>query len=100
LPLKNLRILPFNLPHAERAGQFARFVFEKRDQLQLPDRRIIPNDTKLFAQADVEESIGFYLTSDRESKKVLDLLKTGKPEPKFDFIDLNLPYTNVFGLLL
>jgi predicted nucleic acid-binding protein len=99
LPLRNLRILPFNLPHAARAGAFAEVVFKKKDLLNLPDRKIIPNDTKLFAQADVEDAIGFYLTSDRECKKIFDLLKMEGMPPKFDFLDLNISHESAFGIL-
>jgi|GEM_PF-2513031 len=31
---------------------------------------IIPNDTKLFSQADVEPNIKYYLSSDTESYKI------------------------------
>lgn len=63
LPLKNLQILPFNYDHAKRTGQFAKAVFAKKSTLKLAERNLIPNDSKLFAQADVEKNIGFYLTS-------------------------------------
>jgi predicted nucleic acid-binding protein len=98
LPLKNLRVLPFNLPHAVKAGDFAEIVFSKRSTLNLPDRRIIPNDTKLFAQAHMEEDIGYYLSSDLESKKIYDMI-TGVQRPTFQFIDLYQPHSAVFGLL-
>ena len=99
LPLKNLRVLPFNWPHAIRAGEFARLVFDQRGTLQLANRKIVPNDTKLFAQADTEEDIGYYLSSDAESKKIYDFLLNGGAETKFTFIDLNIPYHTTFGLL-
>jgi len=57
LPLKNLQILPLNLGHAKRTGEFAKIVFQHKSKLNLKERNIIPNDTKLFAQADVEKSI-------------------------------------------
>ncbi|HVW59029.1 MAG TPA: hypothetical protein VHC48_03305 [Puia sp.] len=99
LPLRNLRILPFNLPHAVRAGDFARRVFDQRSALHLPNRKIVPNDTKLFAQADIEQEIGFYLSSDTESKRIYDFLVSSKAEPKFIFIDLHTPHHNTFGVL-
>lgn len=98
LPMRHLKILPFNLPHSKRAGEFAKTVFENRGTLQLPDRKIIPNDTNLFAQADIEPVIGYYLTSDVESVKIFKLLKE-KDTPKFQLINLNDKHTNVFGLL-
>ena len=51
LPLKNLQIVPFNLNHAQRTGEFAKIAFQAKSAgtLQLNERKIIPNDTKLFA---------------------------------------------------
>lgn len=99
LPLKNLRILPFNLLHAERAGEFARFVFESKGILQLSNRKVIPNDTKLFAQADVETDISYYLSSDVESKKIYDLLTGTTAKPAFQFLNLAIPCETAFGRL-
>jgi predicted nucleic acid-binding protein len=98
LPLKNLQILPFNFKHAERAGAFARIVFRNKNKLKLSERNIIPNDTKLFAQADSESAIEFYLSSDSESQKVYNLLKQ-TDAPKFQFIDLKIPCRETFGYL-
>ena len=100
LPLRNLQILPFNLDHAKRIGEFARYVFENKNKLKLSQRNIIPNDTKLFAQADQEKTIDFYLSSDNESQKIYQLLKEN-PENglKFTFIDLKTPHHEAFGLL-
>lgn len=98
LPLRNLQIVPFNIEHAKRTGELARSVFENKDKLKLNERNIIPNDTKLFAQADVEESIGYYLSSDSESQKIYKLLKR-ESSLKFEFIDLNIPPSEFFGLL-
>jgi hypothetical protein len=98
LPLQSLRILPFNLPHALRAGDFANLVFEERGTLNLPSRRIIPNDTKLFAQANEEDDIGYYLSSDSESKKIYDFL-AGAYKLRFQFLDLKRSHTEVFGVL-
>ena len=100
LPLKNLQILPFNLNHSKRTGEFARIAYEKRKkgELKVNSRNIIPNDTKLFAQADCEKTIGIYLSSDTGSLKVFNLIKQ-ETEPKFQFVDLNVPYNETFGIL-
>jgi hypothetical protein len=98
LPLKNLQIVPFNLNHAKRTGEFAKIVFQHKNKLQLKQRNIIPNDTKLFAQADMENSVEFYLSSDSESYKIYKLLKE-HTTPKFHFIDLNIPHSQTFGIL-
>ena len=55
LPLRNLQIIPFNLDHSKRTGEFARIVFQNKRKIKLTERNIIPNDTKLFAQADSEK---------------------------------------------
>jgi len=98
LPLKNLKILPFNLDHSKKTGEFARIAFQHRGSLKLNERNIIPNDTKLFAQADCEQSVDFYLSSDSESLKIYNLLKQ-HTKPKFQFIDLNTPCNEAFGLI-
>lgn len=98
LPLRNLQIVPFNLNHSKRTGEFAKIVFENRNKLDLKQRNIIPNDTKLFAQADCEGSVEFYLSSDTESLKIYHLLKR-EAALKFKFIDLNTPHHEIFGLL-
>jgi len=98
LPLKDIRILPFNLDHAKRTGEFAKIVFQNKDNLKLQERNIIPNDSKLFAQADIEKNIEFYLSSDTESIKIYNLLKKVS-NPGFIFIDLKTPYNKQFGFL-
>lgn len=99
LPLRNLRILPFNVPHAVRAGELAAAVFASKGRALLADRTIIPNDTKLFAQADSEPTIAFYLSSDGESRKVYAMLEREKARPRFRFIDLQVPHGETFGTL-
>ncbi len=98
LPLRNLQIVPFNLDHSKRTGEFAKIVFQNKGKLKLNERNIIPNDTKLFAQADCEKSVEFYISSDAESLKIYNLLKQ-ETNPKFQFIDLNIPYHQTFGIL-
>jgi hypothetical protein len=98
LPLRNLQIVPFNLDHSKRTGEFAKIVFQNKRKLKLKERNIIPNDTKLFAQADCEKSVEFYLSSDTESNKIYNLLRQ-ETTPKFQFIDLNTPHNETFGLL-
>ena len=98
LPLRNLQIIPFNLEHSKRTGTFAKIVFQNKGKLKLNERNLIPNDSKLFAQADCEKFIEFYLSSDTESYKIYNLLKT-ETAPKFQFINLNIPFHETFGLL-
>lgn len=88
LPLRNLQIIPFNLDHSKRTGEFAKVAFKEKKlgNLSVVNRNIIPNDTKLFAQADTEKTIEFYLSSDKESYKIYDLLKSKGATPKFSLL--------------
>jgi hypothetical protein len=95
LPLRNLQIVPFNLDHAQKTGEFAKIAFQNKGKLKLKERNIIPNDTKLFAQADSEKTVEFYLSSDKESLKIYNLLKL-KTSINFNFLDLNKPFTELF----
>lgn len=100
LPLRYFRIVPFNVDHAQRAGEFARAVFEARKSMpqQFDQRAIIANDTKMFAQADVIPEITHYITADRECEKVYQLLKTTRA-PGFHFTHLSTPWHQAFGQL-
>lgn len=100
LPLRNLQIVPFNFNHAKRTGEFAKLVFQakRNGEINFKSRNIIPNDSKLFAQADCETSIKFYLSSDTDSKNIYKLLNQ-EMNLKFEFIDVNIPFNETFGLI-
>lgn len=101
LPLKNLLVVPFNFDHAQRAGKMIAEVYaekKKRGAIITP-RAVVPNDTKMFAQADIEPDINFYGTADVESKKVYDLIKSAEGKLSFSFIDITIPHYTYFGEL-
>ena len=100
LPLKNVQIVPFNLKDAEKTGEFAKIIFteNKINEEKLSPRAIIPNDSKLFAQSDLDKTITHFVTSDVRSKNTLALLKKGT-NPKFNIISIDVPYTETFGIL-
>jgi predicted nucleic acid-binding protein len=100
LPLKNIFILPFNLDHAEKAGDFASIIFSEKNisKEALIPRAIIPNDSKLFAQADTDNSITHFVTSDKRSQNTFRLLKN-KTITKFEIINISVPHDKVFGIL-
>ena len=93
LPLRNLQILPFNFDHSIRTGKFARILFEARHKnlINLEIRNIIPNDTKLFAQADSNEFINYFLTSDKDCLKSIEYLNQ-KVDISFKVINLETPF--------
>lgn len=100
LPLKNLQIIPFNLDQAIKTGEFAEAIFEenKLSEKKLSPRAIIPNDSKLFAQADLDTSITYFVTSDSRSKGTYGNLKK-RINPKFEILDISTPYNVAFGIL-
>ncbi len=99
LPLREIRVSPFNIEHAILAGACVKTLYEARrvGAIEVNHRIIIANDVKLMAQAQCEGA-GYYITSDKECKKMYDILAADK-RIDFDFIDLNTPYTAKFGLL-
>jgi predicted nucleic acid-binding protein len=100
LPLKNLQIIPFNLDQATKTGEFAASIFEenKLSEEKLTPRAIIPNDSKLFAQADLDKSITYFVTSDSRSKGTYGNLKK-RIKPRFEILDISRPYNEAFGIL-
>lgn len=100
LPLKNVQIVPFNLKDAEKTGEFAEIIFtqNKINVEKLSPRAIIPNDSKLFAQSDLDKTVSHFVTSDVRSKNTLAILKKGT-NSKFDIISIDVPFTETFGIL-
>ena len=100
LPLRNIQIVPFNLNEAQRTGEFAEIIFRenKMAKEKLLPRPIIPNDSKLFAQADLDKNTLYFVTSDSRSKKTLNALKKGL-QPNFQIIDISVPYSTQFGVI-
>ncbi len=100
LPLKNMQIIPFNLDQSIKTGEFASAIFEenKISEEKLMPRAIIPNDSKLFAQADLDKSITYFVTSDIRSNGTYEKLKK-RIKPKFEIINISRPYNETFGIL-
>lgn len=100
LPLRDIQITPFNLDHAKRAGEFANVLFNENSvaKEKLTPRAIIPNDSKLFAQADIDKNISHFVTSDALSQRALAALKKSV-KTNIEIIDIKIPYNETFGLL-
>jgi hypothetical protein len=100
LPLRNIQIIPFNLDQAKRTGEFAEAIFNEKKIApeKFNPRDIIPNDPKLFAQADLDKSITHFVTSDSRSKGTFSALKK-YIKPKFEIVDISRPYNETFGIL-
>ncbi|WP_337866047.1 hypothetical protein [Ignavibacterium sp.] len=100
LPLKNLIVLPFNITHAEKAGEFGRILYDARKdkKIEVEERPIIINDAKLFSQAHTDERINYFITSDTRSINIYNTLKS-KTDLDFAFINIRDKHSETFGVL-
>lgn len=100
LPFKNIQILPFNIKHAECAGKFADILFREREKgnYNPSERKIIPNDTKLFAQSNEETLVDYFVTSDRRSLEAYKVLRNNT-SLNFSILDINHSVGEAFGIL-
>ena len=86
LPMQYLQVLPFHYNHAARAAQLMRTILRVKQErgAVIHPRVVVPNDTKMFAQASSEPDIQSFVSADSEARKVYDLLD----QPNFDFSDI------------
>lgn len=99
LPFECVRVVPFNLNHAEKAGTFARTLYKARDKgAYIPDQRlIIPNDTKILAQASAIGAL-YFITADTKSSKAMDLLAK-ENGLSVTHVDIHNPLSSFSGTL-
>jgi predicted nucleic acid-binding protein len=95
LPLKTIQVVPFNVTHAEQAGEFARICFDAG--VKVSERGIIANDCKMLAQAEVEKT-QFFLTSDSRARSLFDTIAK-IAGASFRFVDISVPVVDAFGSL-
>jgi predicted nucleic acid-binding protein len=100
LPLKTLKISPFNFDHAKKAGEFARIIHENRmkQKIEIEQRIIIANDSMLLAQADIDDTVDAFVTSDEKIQSIVNLLKS-ETNVRFSYIGLKTPSNQFFGTL-
>lgn len=99
LPYRSLTVLPFNLSHASRSSILASLAFEKKKKgvVQVESRVVIPNDTKILAQAEEIEA-DLFIARDKNCKTVFDLMKENGLV-SFDYLDLRTPPSTFFNEL-
>lgn len=86
LPTRYLQYIPFMYAHAEVAASFMQTILRVKQErgVAIHPRVIIPNDTKMFAQANADPDIYAFVSADAEAKKVYDLLEN----PNFEFVNI------------
>ncbi|PSR11588.1 MAG: hypothetical protein C7N36_15750 [Bacteroidetes bacterium] len=99
LPIRQLRLLPFNFSHARLTANFAQsaFIGRRKGALEVGSRVVIPNDTKLLAQAAVE-GVDLFIGRDDNCESVWRFLKDNN-ELQFLYLDLRTPPEAFFGEL-
>lgn len=76
LPLKVLRVMPFNIFHTEEAGHIYGIILKEKERrgAERLKREVVQNDSKQFGQA-VYEAIDWYVSADTEAIKVYNIFK-------------------------
>ena len=100
LPLKDMRILPFNIMHATIAGRMASIMIKarKEDNDDYGTRPVVLNDVKMLSQAQSVEEISMFVTSDSRSAKIFRRIDAEFPL-KFEHVDIHEPHCLRFGEL-
>ncbi len=99
LPLQQVQVLPFNMKDAENAGQLMNVLLPHKVALHSLGRKVIMNDVKLYAQANVSSKIDAFVTADSEGRKMYNAIHARQPL-HFSYIDIHTPHTETFGILL
>ena len=99
LPYNDLKVLPFNMDHAEKTSSLAKVAFEakRKGAVALENRVVIPNDTKLLAQAQ-EVEVDLFIARDSNCEKVYEFMKN-EGLLTFQYLDLSISPKQYFNEL-
>ena len=99
LPFEHLQVIPFNINHSIEAGRLCGLVYSEKERrgAKIYPRAVVPNDTKMFAQANVQEDIRYFVSSDSEAVKIYEILNDNGIN--FEYIDIHQLYSEKFGVL-
>ena len=78
LPMQYLQVLPFHYNHAARAAQMMRTILRVKQErgAVIQPRAVVPNDTKMFAQASSEADIQNFVSADSEAARCTTCLNS------------------------
>ena len=99
LPLRNMRVLPFNVEHARRAGPLMEVLLRSREQGGAEERNVLLNDVKLLAQAEATTAISHILTKDGGYAKRIARLRSEGHQITTQVLDLHVPMADALGRL-
>ncbi len=90
LPLRTMKIIPFDFFDGKIAGEFHAILLNKKIQLESMERLVVKDDCKLIAQV-VNRKIEAYITKDRKSfTQIINPLKSSK-RFSLELLDLEIP---------
>jgi predicted nucleic acid-binding protein len=79
LPLQQVQVLPFNMKDAENASQLMNILLNHKGVIQALGRKVVINDVKLYAQANVSARIDAFVTADSEGRKMYNAIHAQQP---------------------
>jgi predicted nucleic acid-binding protein len=99
LPLNKVKFLSFDFRDAKTAGEFWSFLLDQRKQgvEQGATRVVVINDCKLLAQFK-NYQLDAFITKDEASQNKYILPLCNQFNFRLEFINLNIPCENYFGL--
>jgi predicted nucleic acid-binding protein len=98
LPLKMMKIIPFDFFDGKTAGEFHSILIEQKDKTQNIDRNIVKDDCKLIAQL-YNRKIEGYITKDRKSFSQIIKPITEFKGFSISLIDFSIPLKQFKGEL-
>ena len=99
LPYPFLNVVPFNIDHAKLTSTLASKSFEGRRKgaIDIGNRVIIPNDSKMMAQAEIEQA-DLFIGRDDNFNSVHQYLKN-ENLISFNYLDLRTPLGTFYSEL-
>lgn len=98
LPLKTMRIIPFDFFDGRTSGEFHSILLERKEELKDIERNVIKDDCKLIAQL-FNRKIDAYITKDRKSFGQIINPITKQKGFSIELLDLAVPLKTYKGEL-
>lgn len=98
LPLKMMKIIPFDFFDGKTAGEFHSILIEQKSKIENLDRNVVKDDCKLIAQL-FNRKIEGYITKDRKSFNQIFMPITETKGFSITLIDFSVPLNQFKGEL-